>query len=328
MKRTISFFLAMIMVSLMIPSAFAASSEATEAADALNALGLFNGTGTDANGKPIYDLDRTPTRAEAVTMLVRLLGKESEATAGKWETSFTDVQDWAKPYVGYAYTNGLTAGTSTTTFSGDNTVTAAQYLTLVLRALGYKDSEGDFSWDKAWELSDKIGITDGHYNANSTDFLRADVALISNDALSSKVKGTDGTLLESIKTDDDLPNKKEDEVTELPKRDDDETAFGEKAIKEFLLSLNPSNCEWQMAGYFDHYAYQDRFFADELYDEVLKYIECIEVKETYGKSTAKFFGTRVTCTDNDYYGRNVSVQTFSEDGMYYAKIFYIRLPSR
>ncbi len=157
MKRAISFFFALIMVSFVIPSAFAASSKATEAADALNALGLFNGAGTDANGKPIYDLDRAPTRAEAVTMLVRLLGKESEAKAGTWTTPFADVADWAKPYVGYAYANNLTSGTGTATFSGDVTVTATQYLTLVLRALGYKDGEGDFAWDKAWELSDKIG---------------------------------------------------------------------------------------------------------------------------------------------------------------------------
>ena len=46
------------------------------------------------------------------------------------EYTFTDVADWAKPYVGYAYTNDLTAGTSATTYSGNNTVTASEYLTL------------------------------------------------------------------------------------------------------------------------------------------------------------------------------------------------------
>lgn len=177
----------------MIPSAFAASSEATKAADALNALGLFNGTGTDANGKPVYDLDRAPTRAEAVTMLVRLLGKAGEATAGTWTTPFTDVADWAKPYVGYAYANKLTSGTSATTFGGSSVMTATQYITLVLCALGYK-SGTDFQWDKAWELSDKIGLTDGQYNASATKFTRGDVAQISKTALTVCEKDSDTTL--------------------------------------------------------------------------------------------------------------------------------------
>jgi len=324
MKKVISLMLTLAIVLCMISTAFAASSEANEAADALNALGLFNGAGTDANGKPIYDLDRAPTRAEAVTMLVRLLGKDEEAKTGTWTTPFTDVPDWAKPYVGYAYTNKLTSGTSTANFSGDDTVTATQYLTLVLRALGYKDSEGDFSWDKAWELSDRIGITDGRYNTNSNGFLRADVALISNDALSSKIKGTDDTLLESIKTDAELPDKKEDEVSALPKRDDDETAFGDKAIKEFLLSLNPSECEFKQGGYFDNYYYVDEFIADYLYNELTNYFEYVEVKEDSGMWQGRTSGTRVACVESDVYGRNVCVATFYEGGTFYEKVFVIR----
>ena len=74
-KRIICLLLAVITIFSLMPTAFAASSEATAAADTLHSLGLFNGTGTDANGNPIYDLDRAPTRHEAVTMLVRILGK-------------------------------------------------------------------------------------------------------------------------------------------------------------------------------------------------------------------------------------------------------------
>ena len=94
MKRFLSFILALTLAVSLVPSAFAASDEAVQAANALHALGLFNGTGTDANGNPVYDLERTPTRAEAVTMLVRLLGKEEEAEKNVWTTPFTDVADW------------------------------------------------------------------------------------------------------------------------------------------------------------------------------------------------------------------------------------------
>ena len=197
-KKVLSLFLALVLVvSLMLPAAVAAKDDATEAAETLHALGLFNGTGTDANGNPNFDLDRAPTRYEAVTMLVRLLGKDGEAKAGTWKTPFTDVVDWAKPYVGFAYANGLTAGTSATTFGGGATVSASQYLTFVLRALGY-DSSVDFKWDAAWELSDKIGLTNGEYNKNTTEFLRADLAIISNNALDVRLKGSRTMLLRKI----------------------------------------------------------------------------------------------------------------------------------
>ena len=196
-KKAISLLLAFVTMFSLASTAFATSDEATSAANALYELGLFQGTGTDANGSPIFDLDRAPTRHEAVTMLVKLLGKGEEALAGTWDMPFTDVAEWAKPYVGYAYANDLTSGTSATTYSGNDKITASQYLTFVLRALGY-DSNTDFKWDKAWELSDQIGLTDGRYNAESTDFLRGDVAIISNNALDTKMNGTDTILRNSI----------------------------------------------------------------------------------------------------------------------------------
>lgn len=201
MKKTIAMLLVFTLVFTMAPAAFAADSEALSAANKLYALGLFDGTGIDTNGNPRFDLDRVPNRHEAVTMLVRLLGKEDEALKGTWEIPFTDVAAWARPYVGYAYANGLTSGTSATTYSGSQAVTAAQYLTFVLRALGYT-SGTDFQWDKAWELSDKIGLTKGQYNANTQSFLRGDVTVISASALSATKKGSSETLLSQLMASD------------------------------------------------------------------------------------------------------------------------------
>jgi hypothetical protein len=198
-KRLCALLLAVALCLELVPMALAADSTATQAAETLYSLGLFKGTGTDKNGNPVFELDRTPTRYEAVTMLVRLLGKEDEAQAGTWQTPFTDVAEWAKPYVGYAYANGLTAGTSATTYDGDENATVSQYLTFVLRALGYT-SGTDFQWDKAWELSDKIGLTNGEYNAETTEFLRGDVAILSASALDQTVSGTGQTLLSVIQS--------------------------------------------------------------------------------------------------------------------------------
>lgn len=192
-KKLTVLLLTMLLVVGTMPTVFAASDKALEAADVLHELGLFNGTGAKADGTPNYDLDRVPTRNEAVAMLVRLLGREEEAINGTWDIPFTDVADWAKPYVGYAYANGLTTGTSGTTFGGDNSVTASQYLTFVLRALGY-ESGADFRWDKAWELSDRIGLTNGQYKSDEISFLRGDVAIVSNNALATLRKGDEELL--------------------------------------------------------------------------------------------------------------------------------------
>lgn len=189
MKRVVSIILILGLLCGMGPAVLASNQEAIDAADALYALGLFKGTGTNADGSPTYELDRAPTRHEAVTMLVRLLGKEEEAITGTWETPFTDVADWAKPYVGYAYANGLTNGTGKTTFDGELLISVSQYLTFVLRALGYESGK-DFEWNKAWELSDSIGVTNGEYNENTDTFLRSDLAIISYSALSSTIHGT------------------------------------------------------------------------------------------------------------------------------------------
>ena len=150
LKKALATVLVLTLLLSLAPAALAAGTEAEDAADALYALGLFQGAGTDSDGAPVFELGRAMTRSEAVTMLVRLLGRENEALSGKWETPFTDVPAWAEPYVGLAYENGLTTGTGDTTFSSGERVTSAQYLTFILRALGYDDAAGDFDWERAW----------------------------------------------------------------------------------------------------------------------------------------------------------------------------------
>ena len=112
-----------------------------EAADALNKLGLFQGTG---NG---YELEKSLTRAEAVTMIVRLLGEEKNAVQTKLEHPFTDVPEWANPYGGYAFAHNITKGISETEFDSNSKVTLQQFLTFVLRILEYKDGNVDFVWN-------------------------------------------------------------------------------------------------------------------------------------------------------------------------------------
>ncbi len=185
---------ALLALSLLVAPASAIVTDDPHlySATLLNQLGLFQGVGTNPDGSPDYDLKSSPTREQAVTMLVRLLGKDAEALAGTWQTPFTDVADWAKPYVGYAYTNGLTTGVTPTEF-GKGNATSAQYLTFVLRALGYSSSV-DFQWEKAYLLTHELSITyPGEYENSSAPFTRGDVAKISSAALGATMK--EGTTL-------------------------------------------------------------------------------------------------------------------------------------
>ena len=170
----------------------------TMAAGRLKSLGLFQGVGTNPDGSTNFDLARAPSRTEALVMLIRLLGKETEAQNGDWTHPFTDVPAWADKYVGYAYTKGLTKGTSATEF-GTGTASAQMYLTFVLRALGYSDAEGgEFTWDKPEALAEAVAILPPGVHLDG--FLRADVVLVSEAALSAKLKGKTDTLLEKLST--------------------------------------------------------------------------------------------------------------------------------
>ena len=197
-KKLLSLILALTLaLSLAVPAFAVTPEDAQEDAMLLYNLGLFKGTGTTADGSPKFDLDRAPTRAEAVTILVRLLGAEEAATQKTIATPFTDVPAWAKPYVGYAYSKGYTNGVDAKHFGPNNTVSAAQFLTFLLRALGYKDGT-DFTWDSPWTLTDRLGISNGAYNAKTKTFLRADAAALSASTLYAKKKGSDKTLLKDL----------------------------------------------------------------------------------------------------------------------------------
>ena len=174
--------------AMLTASAFAANY--TNCADSLHEMGLFQGTQNS------YDLDRTPTRAEAAVMLVRLLGKEAEAKALTYTAPFTDLKGWEKPYVQYLYSNGLANGTNRTTFHPTGKCTAQMYAVFLLRALGYSDT-ADFSYANAIETAREQGIYDTGI-INVQNFLRDDAAAASYTVLSVSPKNSEGTLLDQL----------------------------------------------------------------------------------------------------------------------------------
>lgn len=157
----------------------------TAYADALQSLGLFQGTSKG------YELERPATRLEGIVMLIRLLGKEQAALSYTSSHPFTDVPAWATRYVAYAYQQGYTSGIDATTFGSTMNLRYLDYMTFLLRALGYSDSGGDFSWSTADQSAVDLGIqTAGERQAivQSGQFLRDHVAYTSYRALFVKTK--------------------------------------------------------------------------------------------------------------------------------------------
>lgn len=195
-KRILSLALAcaLLVGLLVVPAGASGSSdESTQRADQLASLGLFQGTGGG------YQLDAVPTRIQGLVMLIRLLGLEDEALACTEPSPFTDVS-WGDNYVSYAYQNGLTNGTSATTFAPNTTLNANGYVTFLLRALGYSDANGDFSWSDALSFAAGISMMDSASASTlaKVTMNRGDMVDLSYAALMCQMKDGSQTLAQSL----------------------------------------------------------------------------------------------------------------------------------
>ncbi|MGN8967579.1 transglutaminase domain-containing protein [Intestinimonas sp. HCP28S3_D6] len=89
------------------------------------------------------------TRAEAATILIRLMGLEEEAQAAANAPSpFTDVPAWTNGYVNLAYEKGVVNGIGNGQF-GSLTLCGAQEFTLMLFRLTHLTEGTDYSWQTA-----------------------------------------------------------------------------------------------------------------------------------------------------------------------------------
>lgn len=169
-------------------------------ADAMKAMGLFKGSDTGYGSG--YDLERAPTRIEALIMFLRLLGEEEAALATTSPCPFTDVAAWAQPYTTYAYEKGYTKGVGGTLFDPAAPIPATQYLTFVLRALGYSDSgeTPDFAWDSALLAALQNGVLTPkeHKLLTEQPLLRAHVVYVSYYAMDANMKTVHSTLYEHL----------------------------------------------------------------------------------------------------------------------------------
>lgn len=168
--RNLTKVLAMVLAFTMIVSvaAFAASytdvaSDANyaEAVSVLSDLGLVKGMGDGTFGA-----DKTLTRAEAATFVVRLIGLEDAAiSAAGSETGFTDVptDHWASGYIYIAAQKGIVAGMGDGTFEPETELEYAQIVKMIVVALGYEPQAAEAGeWPGNYiSTASNIGLTKG-----------------------------------------------------------------------------------------------------------------------------------------------------------------------
>lgn len=191
MKRILTILAATLLLTAAMAGTASASSY-DSVAEELSAIGVFRGT---AGG---FELDRAPTRSEAAIMLVRLYGAEDEAKAayeaGEISMPFTDVSETAAPSVAWLYSQGITNGTSATTFGASSPCSAKMYCAFLLRALGYEDGV-DFLYADTLDFAMLHGLfnlsmLDAASQASSTG-IDADYTM--NMGMDIAVDGSDGT---------------------------------------------------------------------------------------------------------------------------------------
>lgn len=177
-----------------VPAAAAQGQPDLDAAEALYCLGLLDGSGTQADGTPNFNLGGRMTRGEAITMVVRLTGGKTEAESHIYPHPFSDVADWGNPYVGYAYTYGISSGIGDGVFGFQREITQAEYLTMLLRAIGYEEVD----WRDPYATAAQVGLVEGEDYTRAAPFLRGDMALLSQSILDVPVAGESYTLYEAL----------------------------------------------------------------------------------------------------------------------------------
>jgi len=182
---------------------YSAETDYNALADALRLLNLFRGS--DRGFGKGYELERVPTRIEGLVMFLRLIGEEQQALAFTGGERFADVADWSIGYVSYAYHMGYTKGVGVNgagqrLFNPNETISASEYMTFLLRALGYSDSAGEFSWDTSVPFAGGCGLlTAGEQSMlQNQTFYRAQVTYLSYFFLNSTLKGSTQTLANKL----------------------------------------------------------------------------------------------------------------------------------
>ena len=158
----------------------------------LGELSIMTG---DPNGD--LRLGDAVTRAEFTKVAVAASSYKNSVATNLAISPFPDVtyKHWAAPYVRVGVVNNLVSGYPDATFRPDNTVLFEEGITILLRVLGYTDSDFGASWPYGQiSLANNLELTK-NVNCVAGDTLnRQQVAQLVYNALGTKIKGQNNQL--------------------------------------------------------------------------------------------------------------------------------------
>lgn len=192
MKKVITLLL---MISILFSTVNVMAYDINSEAKALYEIGMLKGTAGSFSVDNL-ELDRYATRSEVCVTVIRLLGKEEKALYQKNTHPFKDVPDWATYYVGWLYENYLVNGLSDTYFGGNDSATVRQFSAMLMRVLGYDDSEGDFEYSKVVKFAYEKGIL---RSSSDPGYLTRELMIdMSYRALTANIKNSSRKLIDKL----------------------------------------------------------------------------------------------------------------------------------
>lgn len=142
-KRLLSALLAGVLALTLVPSVYAAQTSETEMAQVLSALDIMTG---DEKGDLM--LERNVTRAEFTKLAIAASPYGENVGEATTVSPYPDVPytKWSAPYVEAAKNLGLVQGNLYGYFEPDRSISLREGVTIVVRLLGYQDSDFSGAW--------------------------------------------------------------------------------------------------------------------------------------------------------------------------------------
>jgi hypothetical protein len=174
LKKILALVLAMIMVVSMMVTASATAfvddadidAKYAEAVSVLSGIGVIRGV-ENADGSFSFQPKGNLNRAQAATIIAYVMRGTLDTIADEvsvYENPFTDVAEWAVPYVLFAHSNGIIVGRNETTYDPNATITGYELGKMLLIAGGFCTNANFVT---------NVFVTDGKAYTNYADALAA-----------------------------------------------------------------------------------------------------------------------------------------------------------
>lgn len=196
-KKITALMLVVMMLSGLYTVNVSASNERwqqdEEMAELLSGLGIMVG---DDEGN--FNFDSNVTRAQMSKIAVASSSYKNTVALGLQFSPFSDVKGtyWGAPYIRAAVSAGIVEGYIDGTFRPDGDVTYEEAVTMMLRVLGYTESDFGASYPYGQiGTAESLKMTDGINRQIGEAMTRRDVAKLVCNALDTKSKTTNQDLI-------------------------------------------------------------------------------------------------------------------------------------